>query len=64
MTDFLKIKREKYKSLQIKSVTTSPGLPYSPFNDTRGPMDPTPFSDANILISPFKLWHEAPFSVS
>ena len=26
---FLKIKREKYKSLQTKSVTTSPGLPYS-----------------------------------
>ena len=25
---FPKIKREKYKNLQTKSVTTSPGLPY------------------------------------
>ena len=27
ITAFLKIKREKYKNLQTKSVTTSPGLP-------------------------------------
>ena len=27
-TAFLKIKREKYKSLETKRVTTSPGLPY------------------------------------
>ena len=27
-TAFLKIKREKYKTLQTKSVTTSPGLPF------------------------------------
>ena len=26
---FPKIKREKYKNLQTKSVTTSPGLPYT-----------------------------------
>ena len=26
--NFVKIKREKYKNLQTKSVTTSPGLPY------------------------------------
>ena len=28
---FLKIKREKYKNIQTKSVTTSPGLPYTIF---------------------------------
>ena len=31
ITAFLKIKREKYKNLQTKSVTTSPGLPYEEF---------------------------------
>ena len=31
MTAFLKIKREKYKNLQTKSVATSPGLPYISF---------------------------------
>ena len=32
---FLKIEREKYKSLQTKNVTTSPGLPYYVYNSLK-----------------------------